>query len=656
MCGIAGILTTRPDWDMGPALGQLLRALRHRGPDDAGAEQVALPGGFRLGLAQTRLAILDLSPAGHQPMADPDSGSWLVFNGEGYNHQELRPTLSVRHFRSTGDTETLLKGWVERGERILTELRGMFAFALFDGRRRQFWLVRDRLGIKPLYASRVAADTWVFASEVRALLASGLVARRLRPEAVASYLAFGAVTAPWTLLDGVESLLPGECWHFDLRQPEQLPEPTRSRYWLPPFVAAPAAVSREAAVERLRPVLAKAAALRMVSDVPVGVFLSGGIDSSAIVALLAHQGYTLHTFSVTFGERAFDESAHSRLIANHFGTRHTELFLRPDAVLAELDRALDSYDQPSIDGLNTYFISKVTRQAGVKVALSGLGGDELFAGYSYFRTLERLERPLTRRLAHGLHRALRWWAPEASRTRKLGAVLQASRNRLAGSLVCRMVLGTERRAGLLAGPRCPSALLPEGVNDQLDAASRDLGPVNAHSLLELSLYLANMLLRDTDQMSMAHALEVREPLLDHVLVETAAALPGRLKTAGGSRSRLKGLLVDALPAPLPAAVLNRPKMGFVFPWERWLRQELRPRLGELFADATALQAAGLNALAVRRLWNDYLAGRPGIRYSDVLCVAHLANWARLHRLEPVHETAAGRGDETLTAGVARATS
>jgi asparagine synthase (glutamine-hydrolysing) len=621
---------------MSPALEQMLCALRHRGPDDEGIAQVALPNGYRLGLVQARLAILDLSPAGHQPMTDPESGSWVTFNGEIYNHQELRPGLSVRHYHSNSDTETLLKGWNERGEHVLGDLRGMFAFALLDGRRQHFWLIRDRVGIKPLYASRVSADTWIFASEVRALLASGLVARRLRAEAIEAYLAAGAVPAPWTLIEGVVSLLPGESWCFELDKP-LLREPVRSRYWLPSFAPASPPMSRAAAVERLRPVLEKAAALRMVSDVPVGVFLSGGIDSSAVVALLAHQGYRLHTFSVIFGEQSFDESVHSRQIASHFGTQHTELLLQPDAVLADLERALDAYDQPSIDGLNTYFISQATRQAGVKVALSGLGGDELFAGYSYYRLLERLERPLTRRLAPWLHRVLRWWAPQSSQTTKLGALLQAGRNRLARYLVCRNVLAPERRTALRPSAGYREVLLPEAVQQQLDEAGRNLHPVNAHSLFELSLYLANMLLRDTDQMSMAHALEVREPLLDHVLVETAAALPGSLKTAAGQHNRLKGLLVDALPTPLPAGVLNRPKMGFVLPWERWLRRELRPRLGELFADATALQAAGLRPEAVRRLWNDYLQERPGLRYSDVLCVAHLAHWARRHQLQPGHE-------------------
>src|SRR6267378_4670909 len=197
MCGIAGILTVRDELDMASALTGMLRALRHRGPDDEGWEELALPGGYRLGLAHTRLAILDPSPAGHQPMGDPESGSWIAYNGEVYNHEQVRRQLPGCAFRSGSDTETVLKGWARLGERVLPSLRGMFALALYDGRRRQFWLVRDRLGVKPLYVAPVGPDTWLFASEVRALLASGLVARRLNPEAVESYLSFGAVTAPW---------------------------------------------------------------------------------------------------------------------------------------------------------------------------------------------------------------------------------------------------------------------------------------------------------------------------------------------------------------------------------------------------------------------------------------------------------------------------
>lgn len=657
MCGIAGILTTRPDLDLAIPLGRMRDALRHRGPDDDGVEEVNLPGGFRLGLAQTRLAILDLSPAGHQPMHDAESGSWVVYNGESYNHQELRRARPDLRFRSTGDTETLLKAWAQDGPRVLGLLRGMFAFALYDGRRRQLWLARDRLGVKPLYGSRVGPETWVFGSEVRALLASGLVSRRLNGPAVESYLAYGAVAAPWTFVDGVESLLPGECWRFDLESEGRPLVPRRQVYWRPDF-ARPGSptVSRAEAVERLRPVLREAAALRMVSDVPVGVFLSGGIDSSALVALLSHAGHTLHTFSIAFSDRRWDESDHSRRVAETFGTRHTELLLRPADILPDFPQAVAAYDQPSIDGLNTYYIARVTRQAGVKVALSGLGGDELFAGYPYFRLMARLERRLTRGLARGVHAGLRWLAPRSTRTTKLGQLLAAGRSRLAGYLACRLVMPRPRRLALLAQPALTEEPLPPEVPEQLGAAAEGLDPVNAQSLLELSLYLANMLLRDTDQMSMAHALEVREPLLDHVLVETAAALPGPLKTAAGTQGRVKGLLVDALPAPLPASVVNRPKWGFILPWERWLRQELRPYFDELFAAGAAVQAAGLRRAAVTDLWDGFLANRPGLRASDVLAVANLVSWVRQHELTPprdhverigIHAQAAGRRDTIL---------
>jgi asparagine synthase (glutamine-hydrolysing) len=545
MCGIAGILTTRHDLELTSPLTAMLRALRHRGPDDEGYEEITLPGGCRLGLAQTRLAIIDLSPAGHQPMEEAESGSWIVYNGETYNHQSVREQLADGRFQSTSDTETILKGWVERGARILPLLRGMFAMAVYDGRRRQFWLVRDRLGIKPLYVSRVDAATWVFASEVRALLASDLVPRQLHAGALESYLTYGAVAAPWTMLTSVQSLLPGECWSFDLGQADHPPRVERRRYWRPSFTAQ--AVTREEALERLRPVLLEAAALRMVSDVPVGVFLSGGIDSSSVVSALASQGHKLHTFSIVFGEREFDESEHSRLIARHFGTEHAELLLSPNKVLEGFDEALCAYDQPSIDGVNTYFIAQATRQAGVKVALSGLGGDELFAGYSYFRMLARLNRPLPRLLARLAYQFLRRFAPETKRTKKLGAILGGNGSRLGNYTICRQVMSPERRFALLsqAGSRLGDAL-PDEVHTELEEAASELDVVNAQSLLELALYLANMLLRDTDQMSMAHALEVREPLLDHVLVETVACLPGSLKLAAGRQNRSKALLVDAL--------------------------------------------------------------------------------------------------------------
>lgn len=634
MCGIAGFLTSSTERDLSEILEPMCVALKHRGPDDAGSETVALPCGIRIGLTQTRLAILDLSPAGHQPMTDPTTGSWIVFNGEVYNHQDLRRTLQHVAFCSSGDTETVLQSWIHEGASSIESFRGMFAFALYDGRRRQFWLVRDRLGIKPLYVARVDEQTWIFASELRALLASGLLERRLDPQAVDSYLTFGAVPAPWTLLKGVVSVLPAERWRFDLTAPRETLLPERQRYWRIPFTDhQPSTISRADAIAKVRSVLCEAVTYRMVSDVPVGVFLSGGIDSSSVVATLTAQGYSLRTFSVVFGERDFDESTHSQRIAQEFGTIHSELHLQPDQVLRDFEEALSAYDQPSIDGVNTYFISRATRQAGVKVALSGIGGDELFAGYPYFRLLSRLESGWTRGLARLAQFGLQLVAPQSTRAVKLGAILAEDRSRVERYSLCRQVLKRGRCRALFASADRGALLpLPTELRQMLEQQASNLDAVNAHSLLELSLYMANMLLRDMDQMSMAHALELREPLLDHVLVETVASLPGRMKIDRGQANSNKALLVEAVPKPLPRGVTQRVKMGFVFPWECWLRNEQKDFCASLLLDAAAVQGAGLNKKAVAQLWSDYLAHRPGLRYTDVLSLLHLVYWARRHRL------------------------
>jgi asparagine synthase (glutamine-hydrolysing) len=635
MCGIAGILTARQDLDLTRILEEMVRAIRHRGPDDEGYEELALPGGYRLGLANTRLAILDLSPAGHQPMTDSASGSWITHNGEVYNHMSVRPGIAAGSFHSTSDTETILKGWVQLGHGSLASLRGMYAFALYDARRQQFFLVRDRLGVKPLYVSQVGTDTWIFASEVRALLATGLISGCLDSAGLNSYLAFGAVSAPWTLLDGVESVLPGEYWRFDFDRTNRNLRPERVQYWRPPFDDGSAEpLSHAEAAERLRPVLVDAVSLRMVSDVPVGIFLSGGIDSSAIVDALASKGHQLHTFSVVFGERQYDESEYSRLIARHFGTKHTELHLSPAQVVAEYERALNAYDQASIDGINSYFISQVTRQAGLKVALSGLGGDELFAGYSYFRLMSRLEKKWPRRMAWLVYQLLCRKSPNSIRTQKLGAILKDGVSRLRRYTICREVMTDLRRAevssGMYNGKLGP---IPAPVRTALESLAGGLDPVNAHSLFELSLYMANMLLRDTDQMSSAHALEVREPLLDHVLVETVAGLPGGLKLHSGQQRSAKALLVDALPTKLPRQVLHRRKMGFVFPWERWLRHELRDQMAAVLSDQASLETTRLTPRGVEGIWNAFLAGDPGVRYTDVLSLVHLLHWVRRHQLK-----------------------
>jgi asparagine synthase (glutamine-hydrolysing) len=584
-------------------------------------------------------------------MTIPASSSYITYNGETYNHLDVRKSLEPVPFASTSDTETILQGWDQEGEAILRRLRGMFAFGLLDARRQQFWLVRDRLGIKPLYVFEQGPDTWLFASEVRALVASGRVPRHLNPAAVEAYLAHGAIPAPWTIVRGIRSLLPGECWRFDLNSHADGLRPHRSTYWSLRFAKeAEAPISRQEAAERLRPALLEAVGLRMLSDVPVGVFLSGGIDSSVVVAALAHQGFQLHTFAIAFGESQYNEGAHSRQVARQFATEHTELLLRPRQVLDGLPEAMRAYDQPSIDGINTYFISKVTREANLKVALSGLGGDELFAGYPYFRMMARLDRPLGRLGARLLYSPLRVFSPRSSRTVKLGHVLNGMGNRLAQYVACRQLMPRERRDTLFSWLGDSPLSLPQEIQSVLMGEIEPLDAVNAHSRLELGLYLANMLLRDTDQMSMAHALEVREPLLDHVLAETAAALPGRLKLEPGLGSSTKALLVDALPVALPATITRRPKMGFVFPWESWLRQDLAPLVADVLADGKTLAAAGISAGGTSLLWREFLACRPGVRYTDVLALVHLLSWVKGHRMHLNAEEAPSRPGKPLAAG------
>ena len=373
MCSIAGILGTE---DREPVV-RMNEAQRHRGPDDQG---VALCGKVVLG--NTRLAIIDTSAAGHQPMNDPVSGNWITYNGETYNFKELRPELGGE-WASNTDTEVVLRAYGKWGVDAFRRLRGMFALALWDDSRKRLLLARDPLGIKPLYYY-VAKDQLVFASELRALLASGLVPRRLSSPGVDSYLANGSVAAPLTIVEGVRQLLPGHYLEVDesLRLKEiEFPVTSSTR----------GPDRKDEAVARLRAELEESVGLHLVSDVPLGVFLSGGMDSSALVALMSRVSTQRpKTFSVVFDEAAFSEASFSRAVAERFQTEHQEIRLSEDRLLRLLPQALAAMDQPTMDGVNTFVVSQAVKNAGVTVALSGLGGDELFAGYPSFRRALKL--------------------------------------------------------------------------------------------------------------------------------------------------------------------------------------------------------------------------------------------------------------------------
>ncbi len=610
MCGIVGIVARNA-----PVPEELLekatRSLAHRGPDDHGTVilRVTQPEPVEVGLGNRRLAILDLSPLGHQPMQDPATGNWIVHNGEIYNFRAVRSRLEGEgvHFASQSDTEVVLKAYARWGEHCLEQFRGMFAFALWDARRQRLLIARDPLGIKPLYY-HASERYFLFSSEVRTLLGTGLIRPQLDAPAVWNYLAFGSVYEPDTLITGVSALPPGHYLTWE-QGTQKIAE-----YWnlAPPDVPARVAKSARAAEEQLHATIDESVRMQLVSDVPVGVFLSGGIDSSSLVGILSRSGVRPSTFSIVFQEEDFSEAEHSRAVARLFNTDHHEITASQQDVLEAIPAALRAMDQPTMDGINTYFVSQKTRAAGVKVALSGLGGDELFGGYSSFHTVPRMERFKTlwarapRFLRGSTAAAFAVLAAPSDQNRKLTALIQGNGRVLHPYYLSRMLFAPQQRTSLMpaitdAGRHRADASLRQTLHETVD-----LDPVNRVSYLEARCYMLNTLLRDSDFMSMAHGLEVRVPLLDDQIARGAMALPGSRKVGGPTPKRL---LVDALQGSLPESIVRRPKRGFTLPFEHWMRDALRPEI-ELALAKISDGPVGelLNPAAARHVWNQFLRG------------------------------------------------
>jgi asparagine synthase (glutamine-hydrolysing) len=624
VCGICGWWERRDAGGAKP-LAQMLRQMVPRGPDDEGAAEVEPRAGGVLRLGARRLAIQDLSPAGHQPMRDPVTGTWLVFNGEIFNFQELRRDLEARgcQFHSQGDTEVLLMGYREWGQQLLERLRGMFAFAIWDPSRQALLLVRDRLGIKPLYYAS-APGRLLFASELRALLASGLVPRELDVTGLDSFLKFGAVQEPATMVRGVR-LLPAGCllrWTGGAPQVE--------RYWELPAAALPLngdARVRAKHIEALREELDTAVRMRLVSDVPLGIFLSGGLDSTVVAAIAARHCTRLKTFTVTFAEQQFAEGEKARQVARLLETEHHEITLSQGELLATLPAAVSAMDQPTVDGINTYMVSRVTKGAGVTVALSGLGGDEQFAGYRSFRLVPRMEwseRHVPFWIRRTAGAAVSSFLGGSSRGQKMALWLRGLDAFAHPFYVSRLIYSPAQIARMLRPERLLQiqfeVFIEEFARQQRLIAHHD--PVNRVACLEMLVYLRNTLLRDTDSMSMAHSLEVRVPLLDHCVTQQALSIPGRWKLQGRQR---KSLLVFAAGRELPSRILGQPKRGFEFPWDQWLRGRLRPAVETALAEPGAVLESSIHWPEVRKVWSEFLAGR--CHWSRVWMFYVLQQWA-----------------------------
>lgn len=606
MCGFFGLVSGRPADIQAIDRGRALASLGHRGPDGSGEwEECEGPAGVLL--QHSRLAILDVSEAGRQPMASPDGRYRLVFNGEIYNYRELRPELELLgHPFATGtDTEVLLAAFAEWGEGCLERLRGMFAFAIWDRVEGRLTLARDRLGIKPLYVRRLLTGI-AFASEVRTLLEAGVAERRISRVGLESFLSFGSVWGSQSIIEGIEELPPGQLLTLQRSTLRQ-----RAYWTLPPPEDRPPKRRTEEIIEEIRETLVEAVRLQLRSDVPLAVFLSAGIDSISIAALASQAlGKPPGTFTVTFDGEG-DEGPEAARAARAMGTEHREVRLTSAEVAAAIPRATEQMDQPSIDGANSWIVARAARQAGFKVALSGLGGDEVFAGYASFRRIGRL------------HAAGRLLAPGAWFLHQLARLPPASERQQ------RITKGLEALAGpwpvgsyaALRRLFLPGQLLrllgvePRGAFIRDEGLRGDPDEVNQLSRLELGNYLVGTLLRDTDVMSMAHGLEVRPPLLDEKLVELLVRLPGNLKLERGMNKPL--LSRAALPKEL-LSLASRQKTGFTLPFATWEKGPLRDWVADGLNDAEALMP-GCRAVAASTGWSRRLA------------LVNLGQWSRHNR-------------------------
>lgn len=626
MCGIAGIVSASlSNPEASSALKRMNNCIAHRGPDAEGFWD----DGY-VYFAHRRLSVIDLSGEGTQPLHSYDNKFTIVYNGELYNYKEMKlqlqratqgSTEQPYFFKTQTDTEVILAAYIRWGEECLRRFNGMFAFAIYDKEKKELFIARDRLGIKPLYYTQTGNNLF-FASEVRSILASGFVEKEIDNDSLIDYLRYQTVQAPQTILKNVKMLLPG---HYAIFGAGEL---KIESWWKPEKNINYEAKdqSYETVCKNVKDLFYQSVERRLVADVPFGAFLSGGIDSSAVVGAMAEvSAQRVKTFSVVFNESDFSEERYSDIIAKKFNTEHHTIRLKPSDFLQQLPDALKAMDHPSGDGPNTYIVSKETRNAGVTMALSGLGSDELFAGYDIFKRSYELEK--------------KWWLN----------VLPRLLVRLPAAEVVRQIKKTvsaQKTAEILIQPVIDfTSAYPVSRQLYLDKQVKKLSrreelPMNSayrflrlldfndkhyrltkYSIAEISTYMQNVLLRDTDQMSMAVALEVRVPFLDYKLVEYVLGVPDKYKYP----STPKKLLTDSLKGLLPDEIIHRKKMGFVLPWQHWMKHELKSFCEENLA---YLETIGIDKNEVNTFWNKFIKGDACLSWSRIWPLVTLGHWCR----------------------------
>jgi len=603
MCGIAGMFepeTTMSTTERREVLKRMCDRIEHRGPDDEG---FYVEGGVALGMR--RLSIIDLF-TGHQPISNEDGSVWIVFNGEIYNYREIRDLLISRGhvFQTESDTEVIVHLYEDEGEACVERLRGMFAFAIYDKREQKLFIARDRVGVKPLHYA-IVGNGIVFGSEIKSLLQHRAVNREVNFEAISDFFSYGYVPDPHSAFRGIEKLPPGHTltfkdsrlttrcyWDFDY--PERNREPVREEGYY---------------IERLRELLAESVRLRLVSDVPLGAFLSGGIDSSTVVAMMAREmGRRVKTFSIGFTESSFDELDYARITARHFNTEHHEFVVTPD-VCNIVEEIVWHHDEPFADvsSIPTYIVSKMAREH-VTVALSGDGGDELFAGYKRYLVdgerakFERVPRFIRRGVMLPLSRALPRGAYGKNFLRNIAL---DGDERYVDSL---SYFHEEKKRGLLSNEFL-SAIRKHDSSEEFRRiygapASRER--IDHLLYLDSKTYLAGDIMTKVDRMSMAHSLEAREPLLDHKLIEFVAQIPASLKLRG---SETKSILKRAIRGLIPDEIIDRKKQGFDVPIQQWFKEDLRAMLLDTLTGSRARQRGYFKPGAVEAILDEHMRGR-----------------------------------------------
>ena len=618
MCGIAGYFH-RDMKSVDPAVMQhMTDAIKHRGPD---AEGFFTKGPVSFG--HRRLSIIDLSEKSNQPFHESSGRYSIIFNGEIYNYLELKQQLSGYNFITTGDTEVVLASYIKWGPAAFQKLKGMFAFAIWDDLEHRLILVRDRLGVKPLYFYQT--DSFVlFGSEIRSLLASGLIPRKLDTVALWDYLSFQSFQRPTTIIEGIQELSPGS---YSIYHNSTVS--THSYWTLTKMQERTGWRSYDQTKSALKDLLLKAVERRMVSDVPVAAFLSGGIDSSAVVALMSQVAAAPETFNISFDEKAYDESGFASQIAQKYNTRHHKLLVKPEQFLQDLPDALSSMDTPSGDGVNTFVVSRAIRNAGIKVALSGVGGDELFAGYPIFRQWLLLNKwkncwqlPLAlRKLLAGLI------SSQNLKRQRMASLLKLKNLDLASVYPILRQLNSDKKLGELLKHKQSNSLLGTSLEHE-SSLIKGFPLLSQISIAEYMGYTGQTLLKDTDQMSMAVSLEVREPFFDHELIEYVLQIPDAYKLKG---QYPKPLLLDTMGDLIPKEIYDRPKQGFVFPWKQWLKNELFP-----LADSkvkTLCQRPYFNEHSVLGLWQSFLKNENNVSATHIMQLLVLEHYLEQHGIE-----------------------